>query len=243
MAANQPALEIPTAPRDIEGLKAIAPFQLRLLATKLGAFATPEKQQAWHQLGNKEAQADYVLKLLKDHDAANGANGVGTNGAAHMPQLAAPSAVPAVNPVATALATAAAAPDKKAAPKRTPVAPGAQAMASPGPATGPSIDLGAAVLEKLEELAKAIAANTAAIHGLAQHVGARDQKTSEAFAAIASEQAKQTALSTWTLTTLLTMGEGQLGATPLDLLRSAVSDASILESLVAQVQQELGGGK
>jgi hypothetical protein len=144
---NQPALEPSTAPRDPAAYENISPFQIRILVQKLGGFETTEKTAAWHQLGgNKSAQVEYALQLLKAWDLSH-SNGA-TNGATHIAPVAA-SAVAAVRPDATAAATAAAQPTAGKKSARAPVTTQTTSMGAPGPS---NIDLGASVLKKLDEI-------------------------------------------------------------------------------------------
>jgi hypothetical protein len=235
--ANEPAFEPATAPRDIEALKAATPFKLKFLATALGAFATAEKQSAWHQLPNKEAQAQCVLALLKEWDAkhANGTNGTAAP-TAIVPVSA--SQVAAVSPGATAAATAAAADKAKGSVKRQPVP-----QAGAGPAPAGNVDLGAAVLEELAGIRAQVATLAQAVNHLSVTTTSKDGKLMEALQALMTSNDKLTQLQTWQFITLLTFAENQMNVTPLDLLRSAVTDANVLETLVDQVRQELGAGK
>jgi hypothetical protein len=60
-----------TAPRDRNRLLTESPFQLRILVQKLGGLSTDEQKMSWHDMKSKEAQIDYVLKLLLQWDQAN----------------------------------------------------------------------------------------------------------------------------------------------------------------------------
>jgi hypothetical protein len=233
--ANQPALEIATAPRDAAGYDNIPPFQLRLLVTKLGGFSSPERTAAWHQLnGNKPAQVDHVLALLKDWDSSH-TNGV--NGTAHVAPVS-PAMVAAVSPGATAAAAAAAAPSAagvKRVPKVTTPAVTPTAAGAPS-----NVDVGAAVIQELADLKKGLVElgilvqNT--VGPIAQAAKTNEQSTSALIGQIKEMQK----LQSWTLTALLTIAENQIGAAPLDMLRSAVADSEALGQLVEQVKAELG---
>jgi hypothetical protein len=68
---SESTLTAQTAPRDRNALMNESPFQLRLLATKIGGFTTDAQKMAWHDLKSKDAQVDYVIKLLQAWDQAN----------------------------------------------------------------------------------------------------------------------------------------------------------------------------
>ncbi len=59
-------ITVDTAPRDLEGLKKIGRFNLRLVAQQLGVFATEAAKAAFMQQPN-DAQAETVKKLLDAH--------------------------------------------------------------------------------------------------------------------------------------------------------------------------------
>ena len=232
--ANQPALEPSSAPRDPAAYENVSPFQIRILVQKLGGFDSSEKTQAWHQLGgNKQAQIDYALSLLKQWDATH-TNGA--NGAMHVAPVA-PSAVAAVRPDATAAATAAAQPSaSKKAVTRAPVT--SQPVGAPAPAA--SVDLGAAVLAKLDELTKTVAQSNQLINHMDVAIKAKDSKVDQTFTALMDRLDAFQRTQAWTLTTLLVFAENSMGAAQIDLLRSAITDADALSALVEQVRAELG---
>lgn len=64
MTATQ--ISIDTAPRDLEGLKKVGRFNLRVLAQALGVFSTEAGKAAYMQLDN-DAQATAIKKLLDEH--------------------------------------------------------------------------------------------------------------------------------------------------------------------------------
>lgn len=64
-------ITVDTAPRDLEGLKKIGRFNLRLVAQQLGIFATEAAKTAFMQQSN-DAQAETVKKLLDAHFATKG---------------------------------------------------------------------------------------------------------------------------------------------------------------------------
>jgi hypothetical protein len=81
-----------TAPRDINALMQVTPFQLRIITQNLGGLTTDADKMAWHNMSTQQARAAHVLKLLSDWDKANpGAAGaaaaaVAMNGAAQPAQ-------------------------------------------------------------------------------------------------------------------------------------------------------------
>jgi hypothetical protein len=235
--ANQPALEPSSAPRDPAAYESISPFQIRILVQKLGGFDSTEKTAAWHGLGgNKQAQVAYALELLKAWDSThvNGANG----GVTHVAPIPS-SAVAAVRPDATAAATAAAQP---AASKKTTRAPMTTPTAVPsGTAPGPSnVDLGAAVVTQLSELAKQVAQVSQLVSHLDVATKAKDAKIDQTFGALMDRLDQFAKTQAWTFTTLLVFAENQMGASQLDLLRSAITVAVALTVLIQQVREELG---
>lgn len=222
--AQEPALEINTAPRDATAYENVKPFHLRLLATKLGAFITAESTAAWHQLQGKQQQVDYVLALLKDWDSKN-TNG--TNGATHavptsitaMP----PSQVPAVRPDATQAAAAAAqAVASKLGSKRSPVtsgvsggAAGAQSPGPPIPTSAPAnVDLGVAVLKELEETRKELAVANKQLNDVQTRLITLEGLGKNGMEAVLATLDRTAKMQMWALTALLTLAENQLGASP-----------------------------
>lgn len=235
----EPALEVSTAPRNLDELLKVQPFKLRLLATSLGVFKTPEQTAAWHQLQGKPQQAEYILSLLKDWDKthANGANGTSSHSPVSVPAVA-PGTVAAVRPEATAAAAAAAQPEQARSKglKRNPVVPGDAGA----PTSQPDVNLGAAVLEALASLQKTVDMTAQSVIDLKATNEARSVKLSETLHVLSQELEKVTATQAWTLTTLLTFAENQMSASPLDLLRSAITDTEALKALIQQVREELG---
>lgn len=233
--ANQPALEPSSAPRDAAGYANVPPFQIRLLVTKLGGFSSPDKTAAWHLLnGDKPKQVDHVLALLKEWDSKN-SNGAPVNGATHVAPVS-PAAVAAVSPQATAIAAAAAAPSIKRTPKVTEQGPAVAAMPPGAPS---NTDLGAAVLQELGSIKASVGGLTAAVADLHKLLASAKNQESLQTQALTQLQEMQR-LQSWTLTALLTIAENQMGAAPLDMLRSAIGDAEALGQLVTQVREELG---
>jgi len=236
--AQEPALEINTAPREATAYENVKPFHLRLLATKLGAFTSAESTAAWHSLQGKQQQVEYVLALLKDWDSKN-TNG--TNGASHAAPTAVaaipPSQVPAVRPDATQAAAAAAQAEKpKLGSKRSPVVTAGQAPAQVPTSAPANVDLGAAVLTQLGETRKELAIVNKQLNDLQVHLIALEGTNKNGLEAALVALDKTAKLQMWSLTALLTLAENQLGATPVEIMGSVVNDTNVIEQLVQEAE-------
>lgn len=81
-------ISIETAPRDLEGLKKVGRFNLRILAQAIGLFETEANKTAFMQATNDQ-QAETIMKLLQEKDGvskpAAGKGGAGAGAATRSP--------------------------------------------------------------------------------------------------------------------------------------------------------------
>lgn len=221
------ALTPHSAPRSVDLLAKEPPFQLRLLAEKLGGLDTQQDKMGWHGFKTNEARATYVLSLLQAWDRLHPAAAAPAPAAAPEPEPA--PTVAAVAPAAVA-AAAAATSDR---PKRTPrTSASAEATVAPMPVAAPATDLGASIVELLNKSVEKQDALLAAVKESNKNdrLAALEAKNNELTAQLQGLQQ----LQTWTLTAFLTFMQEQMGASMIDILAAAIADSASLQEMVGK---------
>ena len=221
-------MSIENAPDTIEGVRAMLPFQLRVLADALKGLGTGENQMAWHDQRTPEARAQYVFGLLQQHRKNAPSNGV--------QQVAPPQLAPTVANVSSDNIAAAAAATAAEKPKRSP------RTSAAAPAAEAPADLGANVVELLSKLADASGQQQdAMIAGfkkmeaiLVEASSAKSSRLEAAVATLAKQVESTNQLVQWTLMAVLTMAQETTGASLVDVLGAAIRDSNELNALAAK---------